>query len=343
LIDAHAGVMDDPVRQDGSFRFERLGAGTYTVEVVGHEAAARRQDIALDGGNQVAVDLLLAINTRSGVPEAAAAGHSVIEGQAPGTAGRLARLVDAVGNETRATVGLDDLVRFEGLPAGEYTLTIEGGYEQGNLDVDGEAGQEVHFAPLASSWEVQVSKGQSMPGYSSARVEVQGLRDVPVYIWKEDWEGMMKRTGSGEAGPFGVEFTPLGPGTYMVEPEGLGIWTDVEMSGLEAIWITFRPRTEPTSPNLVTALAPAPRQAAPPAAGARPRHYVYIGDVALTGPQLTELLSFASRERATAGTDLGEALLADVVTIVGETAAADAVRRTLVERGINVRTYALEP
>lgn len=343
LIDAHAGVTDDPVKPDGSFRFERLNSGTYTIEVVGHEGTARRQDIALDGGNQVQVDLLLPESGRAGVTAAAPEGRSIIHGQAPGSSGRLARLVDAVGNEIRAAVGLDDVVRFERLPAGEYTLTIEGGYEQGNLDVDGEGGQEVLFAPLASSWEVQVSKGQSMPGYSSARVEVQGLRDVPVYIWKEDWEGMMKRTGSAEHGPFGVEFSPLGPGTYMIEPEGLGIWTDVELSGLEAIWITFRPRTEPTSPNLVTALPPPALAVTPGSADARPRHYVYIGDVALSGTELSELLRFASREHAVAGTDLGEALLADLVTIVGDTPGTEAVRARLVERGISVRVYAPHP
>ncbi len=342
LIDNHAGVIDLPVAADGSYRFERLGAGVYSIAVVEHEAVASRQDIALDGANQVAVDLLLPMPARAVPAAPPTGGSSRIVGQAPGSAGRLARLVDAVGNEQRAVVGLDDVVRFEGLAQGEYTLTIEGGFEQGDLFVDGTDGQEVLFAPLASAWEVQISKAESMPGYSAARVEVQGLRDLSVYIWKEDWEGLMKRTGSSlEHGPYSLEFSPLGPGTYMIEPEGLGIWTDVELTGLEAVWVTFRPRTEPSSPNLVTALAAPARDATEraPAEGGRPRHYVFIGDAALTGSQFADLLRFAAYEQAVAGTDLGEALSADVVTVVGDSPSTASVRSQLSARGIEVRSY----
>jgi hypothetical protein len=154
---------------------------------------------------------------------------------------------------------------------------------------------------------------------------------------------MMKRTGSGiEHGPYSLEFSPLGPGTYMIEPEGLGIWTDVELTGLEAVWVTFRPRTEPTSPNLVTALPPVERAAAPAGGGGRSRHYIFIGDAALSGGQLAELLRFAAREQAVAGTDLGEALQSDLVTVVGETPNTASVRSQLAARGIEVRSYTPE-
>ena len=156
-------------------------------------------------------------------------------------------------------------VRFEELPAGEYVLTIEGGYEQNDLLVDGHAGQSVAFAPLATAWEVQVTRAESMPGYSVVRVEVEGKSDVPVYIWKEGWEGMMKRSGSNATNPFSLEFSPLGPGTYMIEPDGLNVWTDVELTGLEAVWITFRPRSTPASPNRITRIAPVARTGDAPA------------------------------------------------------------------------------
>jgi hypothetical protein len=349
LLDEAANAAEQPVQADGSFKFERLPPGTYALEVVGHEASGQRQDIALDGVNQVAVDLLLPMQKRSAGP-LAQSGGGVILGHVPGAAGRLARLVDAVGNEQRADVGLDDTVRFERLLPGEYTLTVEGGYEQGDLVVNGATGHEVLFAPLASSWEVQVTRGESMPGYSVVRVEVEGLKDVPVFIWKEQWEGMMKRTGSRpegdalqggvELGPCAVEFSPLGPGVYMIEPEGLGVWTDVELTGLEAKWITFRPRSAPTQANQVLPLkvdaGPTLRQEA---AARRTRHYVYIGDVQLTGSELSAVLSYAAAERAVAGADFAEALLSDVVTLVGETPNTGELRNQLSARGIAVQGY----
>ena len=345
LVDAAANALEQPLQPDGSFRFDRLAGGNYTLEVVGHEAAAQRQDIALDGVNQVEVDLLLPMQRR-GPTLATQGGGGVILGHLPGAAGRLARLVDAVGNEQRAAVGLDDTVRFEALASGEYTLTVEGGYEQGDLLVSDARGYEVLFAPLASSWEVEVTRGESMPGYSVVRVEVEGLKDVPVFIWKEDWEGMMKRTGSGAGqggvaqGPCSVEFSPLGPGAYMIEPEGLGVWTDVELKGLEAMWVTFRPRSAPTQANQVLPLRAEPAPAAvQPVAAIAARHYVYIGDAQLTGGALSDVLSYAAAERAVAGTDFAEALQCDVVTVVGDSPNSDGLRNQLRARGIAVQSY----
>jgi len=263
LVDARARTTEARVAGDGSFSFESLAPGAYAVEVVGHEHLARKQDIALNGANHVGVDLLLPMQMRQPALPRQLPGRSIIAGQAPGAAGRLARLVDAVGNERRQIVGMDDTVRFEELPAGEYILTVEGGFEQGDLLVDGRAGQSIEFAPLASAWEVQVTRAESMPGYSVVRVEIEGKSDVPVYIWKEGWEGMMKRSGSSASNPFSLEFAPLGPGTYMIEPDGLNVWTDVELTGLEAVWITFRPRTTPASPNRITRTAAVARAGEP--------------------------------------------------------------------------------
>jgi hypothetical protein len=106
-----------------------------------------------------------------------------------------------------------------------------------------------------------------MPGYSVVRVEVEGMRELPVFIWKEDWEGMMRRTGSKpEYGECAAEFSPFGPGHYMVEPEGLGAWADVELTGLEVVWIEFRRKGVPSNPHRVEPLTDTARAAllAPP-------------------------------------------------------------------------------
>jgi len=272
LFDSQANRQEQAVARDGTFVFEGLGAGLYSVEIVGYADVASRSDIALDGENTVQVEL--AIPLPAGAKEAAEplAGRSVIAGTAPDAAGKQVRLVDAVGNEYKQTAGADHSFRFTDLDAGIYALFVEGGYEQRDLEVDGMSGLQVTFQPLVQTWETKASPAGSMPGYSVVRVEVEGMRGLPVYIWKDDWEGMMRRTGSKpEYGECSAEFSPLGPGTYMVEPEGLGIWADVELTGLEVVWLDFRRKAVPSSPHVVEKLAPVEeKKAAAPAE--RPGH-----------------------------------------------------------------------
>ncbi len=253
LYDSQANRHSQVVRDDCTFAFEELPAGHYSVEIVGFADVASLSDIALDGENTVEVELYIPEAGEAEVKEIS--GQSAISGWAPNCAGKTARLVDAVGNEHKQKVSLEDSFYFDELDSGVYTLTVEGGYEQHQLEVDGRSGLHVEFQPLVSTWEANSSPAGSMPGYSVVRVEVEGMRGLPVYIWKDDWEGMMRRTGSKpEYGECAVEFSPLGPGTYMVEPEGLGIWADVELTGLEAVWLDFRRKSVPSSPNIVTEL-----------------------------------------------------------------------------------------
>jgi hypothetical protein len=275
LTDEQANRVEQPVSAECAFAFDKLGAGLYSVELVGFADVASRSDIALDGKNTVTIELMLpvedtfsaaALRRRASRPT----GLSVVAGSAPESGGRVAKLTDSVGNETRQVVNADHTFRFDAVVAGVYLLTIEGGYEQPGLIVDGESGVEVIFQPLKATWEAKVSPAGSMPGFSVVRVEVEGMRGLPVYIWKEDWEGMMRRTGSKpEYGDCAAEFSPLGPGHYMIEPEGIGVWVDVELTGLEVVWIDFRRKSIPTSPNVVQPLA---RQSSslPPSLSAAP-------------------------------------------------------------------------
>ena len=133
-----------------------------------------------------------------------------------------------------------------------YKLSIDGGYQEDMLEVDGQTGVEIFFTPLATTWESEVSPAGSMPGFSAVRVEVKDQPELPVYISKEEWDGMMRHTGSKpQLGEFALEFSPLEPGFYVVEPEGLGVRAGVELTGLEAVWVTFWQQTSPTSPNVV--------------------------------------------------------------------------------------------
>jgi hypothetical protein len=254
----------------------------------------------------------------------------------------MARLVDTVGNEFKQVVDSDNCFRFEGLSAGVYTLTVEGGYEQVDLQVDGHSGLEVELMALTSVWEAKVSLAGSMPGYSVVRVEVEGKRDLPVFIWKEDWEGMMRRTGSKpEYGGYTAEFSPLGPGHYMVEPEGLGVWADVELTGLEVVWIDFHERPLPKEPNVVRSIdgfahasSPEPGlippainapEESPPAPSNEPRepeaaataHYLFVGTTLESLEEFISLLRFVARVQPVIGQNLEDAGQAEQVTIVG--------------------------
>ena len=136
------------------------------------------------------------------------------------------------------------------------------------LELNGADGVEVTFAPLLTAWETVTANAGSMPGFGAVRVEVEGMRDLPVRLWQGDDEGHVLKTGSAPVlGEYAVEFAPLAPGLFMVEPEGLGVWASVELTGLEAMWVSFRRRMEPIGVNTVRKLQAAPPDAAPAGQG----------------------------------------------------------------------------
>ena len=175
-----------PVSDRGEFHFVDLPPGLYSVAIAedagdsdgaSHYAASRdaviaRSDIGLDGSNSVQVELVLPNGAAAG---SAREGRSVLAGYAPDAGGRTARLVDTVGNTFMRTVDDAGNFRFEHLPAGVYALTVEGGYQQQPLTLDGVAGTEVLFSPVSPVWEADVNQAGAMPGFSSVRVEVEGL------------------------------------------------------------------------------------------------------------------------------------------------------------------------
>ncbi len=339
LLDSLGRRVEKVVAADGTFLFSELAAGLYTVAVVGHEATTTVADLALDGMNNSKVELRIpaALTTAPEATEQPIA-QSVISGVAPDGAGQLARLVDTVGNEYQQYVDGDHQFYFANLPAETYALVIESGYRQANLVVDGNSGLHLQLAELLLSWEAEVSNAGSMPGYSLVRVEVEGMTNLPVHIWKEEWEGMMRRTGSKpEYGPYVLEFSPLSPGRYMVEPEGLGLWAEVELTGLEAVWIHFRKRTSPLGDNLVqplgtaaqTATVAAPATKAveatpvPPVANQEVKaatsgeHYLFVWAPPQDPDELSALLAYVTAEQPLVGRDRWAAFDAERVTLVG--------------------------
>lgn len=350
LIDSSGNRQEQLLDVAGEFRFGGLAAGLYTVAVAGYEEVASQAELALDGVNQVQVELRLPVIRREAVVTPTTSRSQII-GSAPNAAGLPVRLLDTVGNEYQQFVDADHRFHFRGLAAGVYSLSIELGYAQANLVVDGINGLEVIFAELSPIWEAEATTAGSMPGYSVVRVEVEGMRELPVHIWKDDWDGMMRRTGSKpDYGPYVLEFSPLEPGRYLIEPEGLGLWTDVELTGLEAVWVHFRKQNMPLGPTLVQPIAVVDQEpiyipenefplAGVPATVIDTHHYFYIYETITNVDDLIVLLRHVAQKRPAIGRDRWSAFEAERVTIIGgsdDTLELTEFKRALTAAGIQV-------
>lgn len=253
LLDNHAQEQNMDVGEDGNFTFTGLRAGIYSVMLVGYETEAFATEIALDGSNEVFVELTYPRSSFFQTEEIQES--SSIKALVPQGAGSVARLVDRLGNERTQVVGPDEYVYFERLEAGVYTLRVDGGYSETGLTVDGVDGLEIFFSPLITQWKAEVNAAGSMPGFSAVRAEVRGRYDHEVFITKEDWHGMQAKSGSRpDLGEFALEFSPLEPGTYRIAPRELNTAAEIELTGLEAVWVTFFEQTVPHSPNTVLPL-----------------------------------------------------------------------------------------
>ncbi|HRA64698.1 MAG TPA: carboxypeptidase-like regulatory domain-containing protein [Caldilinea sp.] len=340
LLDDRADRREQFVAATGEYQFEELGAGLYTVQVVGFEETASASDIALDGKSRVTVDLALPDIVRaSAVQQQGGRGASVIAATLPDGAGRTARLVDAVGNERREDVDGAGQVVFAELSAGVYSLFVEGGFAQTNLEVDGLNGWTITFAPLISVWESTVTQAGSMPGFSALHVEIEGMANHPVRVYKgEEEEYTLSTRARAEQGVYNVEFKPLGPGAYRVEPDGLGIWAAVDLSGLEAVRVSFRRKQEPIGANRVEARAPA-RLTGQDSQPSHATTYLYVSTPPATLEQCIALLQFASTRQPQIGSDLAAAGQADHV-LIADAPDADEVEQRLRRQGVKVERSA---
>ncbi|HHY58688.1 MAG TPA: carboxypeptidase regulatory-like domain-containing protein [Chloroflexi bacterium] len=337
LLDDRAGRQEQFVSSSGEYAFEALAAGLYTVQIVGYEAAASVADIALDGRNRVTVDLALPEEVRYTIRSSGEQGLGVITAVVPEGAGRTARLVDAVGNERREIVNDDGEVRFDGLAAGVYSLFVEGGFAQSNLELADDGGWRIIFAPLISVWEATVTQAGPMPGFSAIHVEIEGLPNHPVRVYQgEEQEFTLSTRSRAEQGAYAVEFKPLGPGVYRVEPDGLGVWATVELTGLEAVRVGFRRVQEPVGANRVEPILPAAQRST-----ASAPNYLYIAAPPTSLEQCLALLRLAAAEQPQVGADLTAAAHAARV-FIAPSPDAEAIAQHLRHMGVAVEMIADE-
>ena len=273
-------------------------------------------------------------------------GPSRLSGFAPDGAGRDVHVIDAVGNERWTTTDGEGRFVFEELPAGVYSVFVDGGYQQGGVELDGAADVDILFAPVIAIWETTVTNAGSMPGFSSVRIEVEGMTNLPVRIWQGEEEGLVARTGGSLAGRTGadanlVEFRGLAPGRYLVEPEGLGIWAEVEITGLEALWVSFRRKTEPVGLNEVRrtpSRGSVQASKLPPGvhSTSTPKVYVYVAGIPQRLDQQLALLRYVASNHPEVGNDLVRAVQADTVLLVEGEQGPSAVEQELLVHNVTV-------
>ena len=223
------------------------------------------------------------------------------------------------------------------LPAGVYSLLIEGGYAQPNLKVDGNNGWSVTFAPLVSVWEVTTTEAGSLPGFSAIHVEIEGLANHPVHVYRgEEEEYTLSTRSKIEQGTYHVEFKPLGPGLYRVEPDGLGVWAMVELNGLNLVRVAFRRKQEPVGVNQVEPLVQAKAVEPAPSSSIRTSSlYLYVSAPPPSHKACLALLQLAAALQPEIGADIAAASRADRVLLV-DGPDADEVERQLKMHGVPV-------
>jgi hypothetical protein len=347
LLDGLANRRSLALLADGSFQFDGLAAGLYTVLLEGRSDVPPAAELVVDGVSRIDVELrlpvvqpeaLLSADPAVEAPVVAPRGASVLAGHVPEGRGVEVRLVDPVGNEVRTTTDGSGRFQFERLAPGAYELFADGGYVQSDIALDGMYGLEIHFSPLLSVWEAVETNAGSLPGYSAVRVEVEGQKGQKVHLAKEGDADRSAVTGDmPDLGAYTVEFKPLQPGTYIVEPDGLGVWTTVDLTGLESMVVSFRRRVDPISPNQLRTLPPVAQEAEVNGAHTAVPAYLLVAGGLRDEAVIEALLHHVLAQRPVVGRDLNAAALAVEVLVVGDNAAAAEVE--LARRGAAVRRF----
>jgi hypothetical protein len=115
-------------------------------------------------------------------------------------------------------------------------------------------------AQAASCWQAQITDqwtNTELVG-SVLRVSVQGKVGLPVEVRSSGNFKTLNYTGTKpEYGPFVAEFAPLSRGTYLLEPQGLGIVFEVWLDGQNYTRVDFTPL--PCAPTPTPLPSPTPR------------------------------------------------------------------------------------
>lgn len=291
--------------------FAPLGAGRYTITPADLGVQA---EILVDGRRVLRV---VFTPTTAPVPVPA---ESVIAGRVQGGASARVTLTDPGGEARVQVLAADERFRFAELKAGAYRLSVASptsGTEvlTREVTVDGRNTVELDLTLPETGpavWRAVVEDGGPGPGFGIVRVRIDEHAGLPVRIWTEGWEGIVRTIGDKpEYGPFVCEFAPLGLGVYWVEPQGLGLQAEVRLSEARVVWVTFRPESLPPP-------EPARPEPMPPPEPVLDAHYLLVGALPRDRRALLALLRYVARFGPIVGEATDEASQYRRVTLLGD-------------------------
>jgi len=333
ILTSESGAgLQGVVAEDESYIFSGLPAGRYSLHVEGTEL--RREEIVCDGRTVVRVNLRL---TPARIP----ASRSQIRGRVENGAGRV--IVLRSGEQTWETVADEDgRYRFTGLPAGQYALNVPGTPAlQTGLILDGANRLTVNLAVPCWSYRVNNPSGSQPTGRADSviRCSVEGQAGLPVRLWAEGWDGIVQKTGSKtEYGPYALEFASLPGGTYWVEPEGLGVRTELFVDGDAVAWVEFFEIAPPVS--VAAAAEPEPEPALPDPNTLDPRqvrHCLLLGRLVRERESFEALMQYVAAFSPMVSFEPQDARRAEYVTILGDRRSVSlAIEDALRKAGIRV-------
>jgi hypothetical protein len=157
-------------------------------------------------------------------------------------------------------------------PSGLAVLIFTGESMLGNYQYQGELPfpwPPVTGTPTSTPipvWEGRVLQQVPVGGWSSVvRIWVRGQYGLPVVIrsWDGSWSTSNTVGTKPEYGPDALEFAPLGPGTYVVEPQGLDAQVTVNLAPGVVAEILFEPVASPSPTSTPTPTSTSTATSAP--------------------------------------------------------------------------------
>jgi hypothetical protein len=125
----------------------------------------------------------------------------------------------------------------------------------------------------APTWTGRILRQMPIGGWPSVvRVWVRGQYGLPVIIRSAagGWSTTTTVGTKPEYGPDALEFAPLGPGAYVVEPQGLGVQVTVDLAPGTIAEILFEQIVPPTAPPPTATPTPTPVPTPMPTPSAQP-------------------------------------------------------------------------
>jgi hypothetical protein len=219
----------------GRFRFSGLPPGSYGISLTGSAQTLTRARLGVDGESTLTVGFALATPSAAPLPV-----RAVLQGIAPGQAGRSAIVTNAGGLSTACRIDEDATFRFEGLAPGVYQL-VAGDLQMAGLEVWADEILQITFPPPAAHWQVHVRSRAALRRPGLVRVLVVGQSGVAVTLAGESVGELVRPTGSAvDYGPFAVEFGPLEPGSYTVAVAGIDDRAAFTLDNTDAVVVTFQ-------------------------------------------------------------------------------------------------------